>query len=382
MHRKLYLKPALVVIAIAVAALSATPAQAGIARGSFRQTNLVSDIPGLAPLTDPNLVNPWGLSSSPSGSPIWVSDNNAGVTTLYNGAGQAVFPAGQPFVTIPAPDKGPGGTPTGTVFNTFDPTSTDFVVTDGTKSGPSFFLFATEDGTISGWNPGVNKASAVLAVNNSAAKDGIGDVGAVYKGLTNGSVTDASGTKNYLYATNFRFGTVDVFDTSFNQLNWAGAFTDPNVPAGFAPFGIQNIGGQIYVTYAMQNAEKHDDVKGPGNGFVDIYSTGGALISRFASRGALNSPWGLAAAPATFGNFHGDILVGNFGDGRISAFAPGGTFRGQLKSETSAPIQISGLWGLRFGNGGNGGDVNTLFFAAGINDEADGLFGKINSVEG
>jgi uncharacterized protein (TIGR03118 family) len=373
MHRKLYLKPALAVIAIAVAALSATPAQAGIARGSFRQTNLVSDIPGLAPLTDPNLKNPWGLSSS-SGSPIWVSDNNAGVTTLYNGAGQPVFPLGEPFVTIPAPDGGPGGTPTGTVFNG----TSDFAVTQNGKSAPSLFLFATEDGTISGWTPGVNKASAVLAVNNSAATDGAGDVGAVYKGLTNGSV----GTNNYLYATNFRFGTVDVFDGKFNQQSWAGAFTDPNLPAGYAPFGIQNIGGLIYVTYALQNGEKHDDLKGPGHGFVDIYTTSGAMVSRFASAGALNSPWGLAAAPATFGNFHGDILVGNFGDGRISAFTPGGTFRGQLKSETSAPIQISGLWGLRFGNGGNGGDVNSLFFAAGINDEADGLFGKINNVEG
>ena len=377
MHRKLYLKPALAVIAIAVAALSAAPAQAGISRGSFRQTNLVSDTPGLAPLTDPNLKNPWGLSSSPT-SPIWVSDNNAGVTTVYNGAGQPIFPAGEPFVMIPAPDGGPGGTPTGTVFNG----TSDFAVSQGGKSGASLFLFATEDGTIAGWNPGVNKASAVLAVNNSTATDGAGDVGAVYKGLTNGSVIDASGTKNYLYATNFRFGTVDVFDGSFNQLNWAGAFTDPNLPAGFAPFGIQNIGGLIYVTYAMQDADKHDDVKGPGNGFVDVYSTKGTLLRRLASRGALNSPWGLAAAPASFGNFHGDILVGDFGDGRINAFAPDGTFRGQLKSENHAPIQIDGLWGLRFGNGGNGGDVNSLFFAAGINDEADGLFGKINSVEG
>ena len=373
MHRRLYLKPALAVIAIAATALIATPAQAGIARGSFRQTNLVSDIPGLAALTDPNLKNPWGLSSS-SGSPIWVSDNNAGVTTLYNGAGQPVFPLGQPFVGIPAPDGGPGGTPTGTVFNG----TPDFVVTQGGKSAQSLFLFATEDGTISGWNPGVNKASAVLAVNNSAVTDSAGDVGAVYKGLTNGSV----GANNYLYATNFRFGTVDVFDGKFNQLNWAGAFTDPNLPAGFAPFGIQNIGGLIYVTYALQNGEKHDDVKGAGHGFVDVYTTSGAMVSRFASGGALNSPWGLAAAPASFGNFHGDILVGNFGDGRISAFRPDGTFRGQLKSETSAPIQIDGLWGLRFGNGGNGGDVNSLFFAAGINDEADGLFGKIQNVEG
>src|SRR5438445_5011693 len=178
-HRS-FLRVGLVLLAAAALVIQALPAQAGIARGSFRQTNLVSDVPGLAPLTDPNLKNPWGLSSS-SGSPLWVSDNNAGVTTLYNGAGQPVFPRGEPFVTIPAPDGGPGGTPTGTVFNG----TPDFAVSQGGKSGPSLFLFATEDGTISGWNPGVNKASAVLAVNNSAATDSAGDVGAVYKGLTN-----------------------------------------------------------------------------------------------------------------------------------------------------------------------------------------------------
>src|SRR5437868_3098290 len=226
-------------VAVMLVAGQAIPAQASVFRGAFHQANLVSDIAGLAAVTDPNLKNPWGLASS-STSPIWVSDNNAGVSTLYNGAGQKV----NLTVMIPAPDGGPGGTPTGTVFNG----TSDFVVSQGGKSGASLFLFATEDGTIAGWNPGVNKASAVLAVNNSTATDGAGDVGAVYKGLTNGSVTDASGTKNYLYATNFRFGTVDVFDGSFNQLNWAGAFTDPNLPAGFAPFGIQNIGGLIYVT--------------------------------------------------------------------------------------------------------------------------------------
>jgi uncharacterized protein (TIGR03118 family) len=356
-------------VALTLVAAQAIPAQAGVFRGSFHQTNLVSDIPGIAPLTDPNLKNPWGLSSSPT-SPIWVSDNNAGVATLYNGAGQKV-----PLtVNIPAPGNVPGGTPTGTVFNG----TSDFVVTEGGSSGPSRFLFATEDGTVLGWNPGVDRNNAIIAVDRSTTPDSAGDVGAVYKGLTNGSV----GTANFLYATNFRFATVEVFDTHFTLQNWPGAFTDASIPAGFAPFGIQNIGGLIYVTYAKQNDQKHDDVKGLGNGYVDIYTTSGALVRRFASQGTLNSPWGLAKAPSTFGNFHDAILVGNFGDGFISGFGADGSFRGQLKSETNAPIQNDGLWGLRFGNGGSGGSADELFFSAGLNDEADGLFGKITAVAG
>ena|SRR5712691_8139246 len=356
-------------VALLLVGAQAIPAQAGVFRGSFHQTNLVSDIPGLAPLTDSNLKNPWGLSSSPT-SPIWVSDNNAGVATLYNGAGQKV-----PLtVNIPAPGNVPGGTPTGTVFNG----TSDFVVTEGGVSGASRFLFATEDGTVLGWSPSVDRNNAIIAVDRSTTADSTGDVGAVYKGLTNGSV----GTANFLYVTNFRFATVEVFDTHFTLQNWAGAFTDPSIPAGFAPFGIQNIDDMIFVTYAKQNDEKHDDVKGIGNGYVDIYTTRGALVRRFASKGTLNSPWGLAHAPSTFGAFHDAILVGNFGDGFISGFAADGTFRGQLKSETNAPIQNDGLWGLRFGNGGSGGDVSSLFFAAGLNDESDGLFGKIDAVQG
>jgi uncharacterized protein (TIGR03118 family) len=185
----------------------------------------------------------------------------------------------------------------------------------------------------------------------------------------------------YLYAANFRAATIDVFDAAFNPVTLDGSFTDQQIPAGFAPFGIQNIGGQLFVTYAKQNAAKHDDVKGPGNGFVDVVSSSGVLLRRFASGGPLDSPWGLALAPSSFGNFHGDVLVGNFGDGLINAFTPAGGFRGQLKSETNAPIQIDGLWGLRFGNGGNGGDVSALFFTAGINDEKDGLFGSIVNVD-
>jgi len=356
------------VLAVAALLLQAVSAQAGIARGSFRLTPLVSDMAGLAPVIDPKLVNPWGLSAGP-GTPMWVADNNAAVSTLYNNFTEKKVTL---EVNIPAPiDPADAttfhGTPTGTVFN---PTQ-DFRIPAGTGTAPSRFLFATEDGTVLGWAGGTK---ATIKVDNS------GDQGAVYKSLTNGSVTNGAITNNYLYAANFRFGTVDVFDGSFNQVTWANAFTDTTLPAHFAPFGIQNIGGWIYVTYALQNSEKHDDVKGPGNGFVDIYTTRGALVRRFASGGSLNSPWGLVLAPSSFGNFHNDILVGNFGDGRINAFTPDGRFRGQLKSETNAPIQVDGLWGLRFGNGGNNGPLDSLFFAAGIMDEQHGLYGKIQNV--
>jgi uncharacterized protein (TIGR03118 family) len=348
---------------LALAAMQAVPASAGVARGSFHQTNLVSDVPGLAAITDPNLVNAWGLSSSPS-SPIWVANNGTGTSTLYNTADQKV-----PLtVSIPNPE-GENGTPTGTVFNT-STSPNDFVVTNGTAHGPSRFLFATEDGTILGWNPAVKPTTAVIAVDNSGS--------AIYKGLTNGTV----GTTNYLYASNFHQGTVDVWDGSWTAQHWAGAFTDPNLPAHFAPFGIQNIGGWIYVSYAMQDAAGEDEVDAPGLGYVDVYTTAGAFVRRLASGRTLNAPWGLSQAPANFGNFHNTILVGNFGDGRINAYTPDGRFKGQLKSETNAPIQIDGLWGLRVGNGGQGGTVDALYFAAGIDGEAHGLYGKIKKVAG
>src|SRR6266567_1387390 len=216
-------------LTLVMIAASALPAQAGTFRGSFHQTNLVSNIAGLAPVTDPNLKNPWGLSSSPT-SPIWVSDNNAGVATLYRGDGTAV----PLIVAIPAPDAPTGGTPTGTVFNT---TASDFKVISGSNSGKALFLFATEDGTIAGWNPGVGGTSATIAVDHSAVPDAAN--GAVYKGLTLGSV----GSNNYLYASNFRSGQVDVYDGVFHPATLAGSFTDPNLPSGYAPFGIQNIGG-------------------------------------------------------------------------------------------------------------------------------------------
>jgi uncharacterized protein (TIGR03118 family) len=339
--------------------------RAATALGFYQQTNLVSDLPGVATVTDPHLVNAWGMSHS-STSPWWISDNGAGVSTLYNGSGTP-FPPGSPLVvTIPPPLGSPAGTiatPTGNVFNSIS----GFAVTKNGVSGRAAFLFATEDGTISGWSPAVDPTNAILAVDNSAS-------GAVYKGLAPGS----NSFGDFLFATNFHNGTVDVFDSHFAPTSLAGSFADPGIPAGFAPFGIANLGGQLYVTYAKQNAEKHDDVAGPANGFVDIFDTNGNLIRRLVTRGRLNSPWGLTFAPADFGQFSNDLLVGNFGDGRINVVDPNtGEFLDQLRDRDNRAITIDGLWGLAFGNGANAGPTNTLFFTAGIDDEAHGLFGSL-----
>jgi uncharacterized protein (TIGR03118 family) len=360
-----------VVAALSISLLlaqQATP-RAHASQGFYQQTNLVSDLPGVALVTDPHLVNPWGIVHGPT-TPFWISDNGMGVSTLYNGTG-APFPVGSPLVvTIPPPHGSPAGTlaaPTGVVFNG----TTGFVVSNGTVSGAALFIFATEDGTISGWNRNVDVHNAILEVDKSP--------GAVYKGLAMGS--NSSGT--FLYATNFRAGTVDVFDSQFHQVSLSGSFTDPNLLPGYAPFGIANINGNLYVTYALQNAAKHDDVAGPAHGFVDIYDTNGHLIRRLATRGRLNSPWGLAMAPANFGRFSNDLLVGNFGDGRINAVDPAtGDFLGQLRDANNNPITINGLWGLDFGNDANAGPSTTLFFTAGLNDEANGLFGSLVSVSG
>lgn len=336
---------------------------------AYRQVNLVSDISGVAAVTDPNLVNPWGLVSS-STSPWWVSDNGTGVSTLYDGAGQP-FPAGAPLVVnIPPPAGGTSAAPTGVVFNG---TPTDFVVSGSGTSAPARFIFATEDGTISGWAPQTGLNDAILEVDNSANPSA--DNGAVYKGLALSSVNGAS----FLYATNFRSGHVDVFDHAFAPVTGL-SFIDPGIPDGFAPFGIRSIADRLLVTYAKQDADKHDDVAGPGNGFVDVYSAGGVLLQRLVSQGVLNSPWGLAQAPKKFGRFSRDLLIGNFGDGHINAFdATTGAFRGTLSDEDGNPIFIGGLWALSFGNGATAGPLNKLFFTAGIGDESHGLFGVLQA---
>jgi uncharacterized protein (TIGR03118 family) len=346
---------------LVLSVIGVTRIRAASALGFYQQTNLVSDLPGVAAVTDPHLVNAWGMSHSAT-SPWWISDNGAGVSTLYNGSGT---PASL-VVTIPPPLGSPAGTtstPTGNVFNS----TSSFAVTKNGVTRPAVFLFATEDGTISGWNPAVDPTNAILAADQSA-------FGAIYKGLALGS--NSSG--NFLFATNFHNGTVDVFDTHFAPVSLAGSFTDPSIPSGFAPFGIANLNGQLYVTYAKQDADKEDDVAGPANGFVDIFDTNGNLIRRLVTHGRLNSPWGLTFAPADFGQFSNDLLVGNFGDGRINVVDPTtGDFLGQLRDRDNRAITIDGLWGLAFGNGANAGPTTTLFFTAGIDDEAHGLFGSL-----
>jgi uncharacterized protein (TIGR03118 family) len=355
-------------VGLLVAAAPAHASGNGIATRSYQQTNLVSNIPGLALHTDPNLRNSWGTSTGP-GLPIWVSDNAAGVATLYDGQGNPQPAGNQLVVSIPAPPSaGPGavGAPDGTVFN---PT-TGFVVSNGTSSGPAKFLFATEDGTIVGWNPAVDGTHAIIAVDRSTATDSAGDVGAVYKGLA--LITTPTGTN--IYASNFRFGVVEEYNSNFQLVS---SFTDPTIPAGFAPFGVHNVGGNLFVTYAKQGPGKFDDDAGPGHGFVDEFSPSGALLARVASEGRLDSPWAVTQAPSSFGTFAGDILVGNFGNGRINAFDPTThEFLGQLRDH-GGPLTIQGLWGLRFPTGSLNVTPGALYFTAGPDHEANGLFGDI-----
>ena len=329
----------------------------------YVQHNLVSDIPGLADQTDPNLVNPWGLASSPT-SPLWVSNNHSGTTTVYTGSGQP-FPAANPLsVQIPAAGgENPPSAPTGQVFNA----TSGFMLSGGQ---PATFLFASEDGTISGWNSSAGP-TAVTMIDNSAS-------GAVYKGLALGGNSLGA----LLYAANFSAATIDVFNGNFSPVTLDGVFADPNLPPGFAPFNIQSIGDKLYVTYALQDDARHDDVAGPGNGFVNVFDFNGNLIRRLASQDNLNSPWGIAVAPAQFGDFSKALLVGNFGDGTIDAYDPAsGAYLGRLQDSTATAITIPGLWALRVGNGGNGGDANTLFFTAGIPGSGEiedhGLLGSI-----
>jgi uncharacterized protein (TIGR03118 family) len=333
---------------------------------SFAQTNLVSDGSVPAMLFDPNLINPWGIAHSAT-SPFWVSDNGMGVTTVYTGAGAKVNVGGLDAITIAAP---PGQTspasPTGDVFNI---AGSGFNITSGGHTESSVFIFATEDGTISGWNPSVDPASSVLAVDNSQ-----GGAGAVYKGLAIAQTEDGT----MLYAANFRNGTVDVFNDDFKQVN---SFTDHHLPAGYAPFNVQVLDGHLFVTFALQNDAKHDDVAGAGHGFVDEFDLEGHLLQRVASGGVLNSPWGLAIAPPGFGEFANDLLVGNFGDGTINVFNPKTDhFLGKLEDASGAPITIGDLWALVPGTGSAGSDPNKIYFTAGVQNEAHGLFGSLSAI--
>jgi uncharacterized protein (TIGR03118 family) len=318
---------------------------------------LVSDSSATpAPLSDPSLVNGWGLSAGPT-TPWWASDNGTSLSTLYSGTG----------AKTPLTVSVPGG-PTGTVFNG---SATDFVVSQGAASGAARFLFATEAGTILGWTPSVNGTVAVVGADRSS-------VGAVYKGLATAN--------DRLYATDFHNGRVDVFDSSFKLVTLSGGFTDAKVPKGFAPFGIQALNGDIFVTYAKQDAAAHDDVPLPGQAYVDEYTPDGQLVAHLVNSGKknapLNAPWGLAVAPADFGSFGGDLLVGNFGNGRVSAYTKRGrtwVYKGQLRQADGTVIAIDGLWAIAFGNGSAAGPTNTLYFLAGPSAQAHGLFGSITA---
>jgi uncharacterized protein (TIGR03118 family) len=339
-------------VALTVLVVAVVAASAGGAAGGYVQENLVSDQPGVAQLTDPALVNAWGMSRGPN-TPVWVSDNGADVTTLYRGAvGDPESPVSKVLtVTIP------GGAPTGQVFN-----DTGSFLLPGTTNAARF-IFIGEDGDLSAWAGG---AAATLVGHTD---------GAVYKGLALAHAP--SGPQ--LLAANFHDNRIDVFDGAFNPVAAAGKFTDPTLPKGYAPFNVAEIGGQIFVTYAKQDADGEDDVAGPAHGFVDVYTTAGDWVERFATHGVLNSPWGITIAPADFGQFSGDLLIGNFGDGRIHAFDRNtGEVLGILRGTAGKPLAIDGLWGLMVGDAVAGG-TSSVWFSAGPDDEAHGLLGVLRA---
>lgn len=341
---------------------------------AYQQTNLVSDIQGLASQNPPDsqLLNPWGLAASTT-SPWWVADNNAGVSTLYNGQGvkQGLV------VNIPSPVSGVAGTPTGVVFTG---TAGFMFQAHGITTSASF-TFVTEDGTIVAWGPGINPKDlpddAFIVVDNSTNPTPA--TGAVYKGTTIAQMSP--GGPFFLYVTNIRSGRVEVYDTNFNRVELHGddehgSFRDREIPKGFAPFNVQEVNGNLYVTYAKQNAAKHDDFDFPGFGFVDKFSPQGKLLQRLEQGPWLNAPWGVALAPANFGFYSNHLLIGNAGSGQIAVYdADSGRFDDLLRDANGHALQNDRLWALRFGNGKTAGPTNWLYFTAGINDEADGLFG-------
>ena len=312
---------------------------------AYQATYLVSDVASFnASRADPNLLNAWGIAISNTGI-FWIATNHSSMSVVYdrNGA-QLISP-----VSIPARDSNAGGSPSGAIFNG----TSDF--------GGAKFIFSTEDGIIAAWNSGVTATQ----VAKSASDNG------VYKGLALAS----NGSANYLYATNFRESKIDVYDKSFMPVSGM-AFSDPNIPAGYGPFGIANIGGQLYITYALKKLpDMMDDSAGLGHGYVDVFNSDGSFVKRFASQGNLNSPWGVVKSNDGFGSFKNSIVIGNFGDGRINAFDLNGNLLGQLKDKDSNPIVIDGLWGLAFNP--IVGDPNFLYFTAGPNGEEDGTFGYV-----
>jgi uncharacterized protein (TIGR03118 family) len=329
----------------------------------YQQTDLVSDIGGVAPVTDPKLVNPWGIafSSTGSGSPVWVSDAHTGVSTIYTVSSSGTATKSSLTVTIPSAGSSGMGSPTGQVFDT----NMDFMIPGpGATSVPAIFIFDTLQGTIAAWSPGSSggTSSAVIVANNSSTE--------AYTGLTLGN----SGGKDYLYAANnLASPGIDVYNGSFNEVTLTGNFVDPKLHKGFTPYNIQNIGGELFVTYRGRS-------KG---GAVAEFNTNGTFVRQIASNtgnGNLQAPWGVAMAPSGFGKFSNDLLVGNFGSGLIDAYTVTGRFKGQLASTSGKPIKIPGLWALAFGNGLKAGPTNSLLFTAGIDNQTHGLFGTLQAV--
>jgi uncharacterized protein (TIGR03118 family) len=358
----LTLRTALVAAVVTLALVAAAPLPAAPPGGSYAVTPLVSDVPGAAAFTDPNLVNAWGLARSAT-SPWWVSDNETMRTTVYNASGALQSIGGNAFQGVP-------GNPTGAVFSGIAGQFQVGTTAAPTTLGTSNFIFDSEDGTISAWRGG---SSAALVTPADGGAD------AVYKGLAIAQPTNGG---PLLYATDFHNARVDVFNGAWQNVTTATAFVDPMLPRGYAPFGIQTIDSRIFVTYAKQQAGSDDEAHGQGLGAVDMYDLQGNLLGRVAQHGQLDAPWGLAFAPSTFGRYAGDLLVGNFGDGQINAYSEnsGGFHQeGTLRQNGGGKLAIDGLWALEFGNSASNGSPNTLFFTAGPDDESHGLFGTITT---
>jgi uncharacterized protein (TIGR03118 family) len=343
----------------------------------FADTALVSNkvgVVGTATTIDANLSNPWGLVTAP-GLPFWIADNNRNIATLYSGTGEiqtdAVTGSTDVGIAIPASAAGVPANPTGQVYNG----GSGFLIPTSAGKEPALFIFDGEGGTIAAWAKDSGE-TAVTAYDDGTV-NGVNH--AVYKGLALGTVNGAT----FLYATDLHNNKIDVFDTDFNKpAGMQGKFVDSNIPTGFVPFGIAALSGQLYVTYAKRDAAKHDETTGAGLGYVDVFDFDGNLVSRFASAGALNAPWGMALAPAGFGSLDGDLLIGNFGDGKVNIFAPNGTAlatsMGSLMVTNGGTFAVAGLWSLAFGNGDSDKPLTTLFYTAGFADQTDGVFGSIS----
>jgi uncharacterized protein (TIGR03118 family) len=361
-HTKAHIKRRGLVAIAAAGLLGITWAgTAGATGHRFVEHDLVSDVAGRADITDHALVNAWGMAQGPT-TPIWVAANGTNKAALYTGDG-----VGAPVSKVPLTVRVPGDGVTGQVFNG----TSGFVVSDGQgHSGPALFIFDSESGDVTGWNPAVPPPAP-----STKAQRGTHVNGAIFKGLA----IAQRGASTFLYAADFHNGKIDVFNSSYHLVQLGGPFVDPNLPKGYAPFNITALDGKLFVSYAVQDADREDEVAGLGKGIVDVFDTGGHFIHRLVSHGQLNAPWGMAIAPSGFGGLGGALLVGNFGDGRIHAYdAHTGAPLGTLRRPNGHAVVIDGLWALMFGNGSSAG-TRSLMFSAGPNDESHGLFGSITA---